>query len=176
MRVPRPRARPRVAEATITLVFLCSISLSLSACGDARVQELAQSNREQLDQLLQHAQEIGVPVASLQPIIRQEHQLLATNAPFSLLDIRPVDTYYQAQVTHYARLLEQAHWAVAFMTQQTRDQARLAMHQFQALLAKKQASGLPVRMISQQFADARQLFVGGQTPHDYATVSSQAQA
>src|SRR5947207_688727 len=113
MRVQRPRALHRVAQATIILIFLFSIVFTLSACGSSRTQDMANSNREQLDHLLQHAQEIGVPVASIQPIIAQEHQLLATNAPFSLLDIRPVDTFYQTQMTRYAHLMEELQWTIA---------------------------------------------------------------
>lgn len=174
MRVQRPRALHRVAQATIALIFLCSIVFTLSSCG-TRTQELADSNRDQLDHLLQRAQVIGVPVASLQSIIKQEHQLLATKAPFSLLDVRPVDTYYQAQMTRYAQLMAQLQWTIALTTRQTREAAERDMRQFQATLAQKRANGLPVSKITQQFADARTLFVGGQTPKDYMTVSSNAQ-
>jgi len=68
--------------------------------GDSRVQELAQSNREQLDQLLQHAQEIGVPLPVSSLSSDKNISCLRPMHLFSLLDIRPVDTYYQAQVTH----------------------------------------------------------------------------
>src|SRR5262249_3906040 len=143
MRVQRPRALHRVAQATIALIFLFFIVGNLSACGD-RTQELANSNREQLDHLLQYAQAIGVPVSSLQPIIKQEHQLLATRAPFSLLDVRPVEDYYQAQMTRYAQLIEQLHWTITLTSRQARGQAEHDMQQLRTMLAQKRAKGLPV--------------------------------
>src|SRR5947207_1928261 len=104
MRVQRPRALHRVAQATITLTFLFTILFFTSACGDTRIQQLASSTQQQFEQLVTRAQQIGVPVASLQSTLKLVQQIQMANAPFNLLDARPIDTYYQAQTARYAHL------------------------------------------------------------------------
>ncbi|MBV9230557.1 MAG: hypothetical protein JOZ18_14705, partial [Chloroflexi bacterium] len=76
--------RMRPAQATLTISLLMIVLLASACGGTAQVQQQASQNQEQLDRLLQHAQAIGVPASSLNPIIKQEQQLIITRVPFSL--------------------------------------------------------------------------------------------
>src|SRR5579859_7446120 len=59
----------RVAQRLLVMLLL-GLTVLVSACGgDPRVQQSASQNKAQLDTLIQHAQQIGVPASLLQPIL-----------------------------------------------------------------------------------------------------------
>src|SRR5260221_1832583 len=66
------------------VVSLLGVIMLTSACGGSpQSQQQAGQSKTQLDQLIQHAQQIGVPAKSLAPIQRQEQQLSSAGAPFA---------------------------------------------------------------------------------------------
>ena len=80
----------RVTQAMLVLLLLGVIVLT-SACGNAQVQQQANQDKTQLDQLTQHALAIGVPATLLSPILKQEQHLSSAGAPFSPFHYQPVN-------------------------------------------------------------------------------------
>ncbi len=85
------------------------VMLLLSACGgNSQLQQQASQAHSQLDQQIQHAKSIGVPLSSLQPIIQQEQTLNNNGAPFSPFSDTPDNTFYKNQTSSYQQLAEPA--------------------------------------------------------------------
>src|SRR5438045_4965090 len=99
-------ARQRFKKATLILSIAMMVMLSLSACGaDPQTQQNANTSKVQLDKLIAHAQNIGVPGTMLAPILQQEAQLSNTNAPLTLFNGQPATDYY-ANLTQRYQILE----------------------------------------------------------------------
>src|SRR5436305_8942974 len=95
----------------ILVLLLISSSLFLSACGgNPRVRRDADSAQARFMQMLQHAQQIGVPAAPLHDIFLQQQQLLASSAPFNIFGLsndQATDDYYHNLGTRYTQLTSQ---------------------------------------------------------------------
>lgn len=160
---------------SLLVLLLMSLSFVMAACGgDAHIQQQATQNKAQLDQLLQHAQAIGVPATSLHPIMTQEQQLSSTSAPFNLFNDQPVNSYNQNLATHYAQLITQTQDIITTSTTQAQSQAQHDMQNFQTALTQARTLGLPIQHFSQQFSQDQTLLSTAKAPKDYALVSSKA--
>ncbi|HEX4716186.1 MAG TPA: L,D-transpeptidase, partial [Ktedonobacteraceae bacterium] len=115
---------------------ITGVMLLTSACGgDSHLQQQASQGRAQLAQQIQHAESIGVPASSLQPIIQQEGKLNSSGAPFSMFDNTPDNTYYKNQASSYQQLLSQLQQQVAIVTGQDQGQAQQDLTTFKQTLA-----------------------------------------
>src|SRR5205823_14321973 len=91
-----------LAGGLIGLMFLTS------ACGgNPQVQQQANVSEAQLAAQLQHAQAIGVPQLTLQPVLSQEQQLSSSSAPFTPFNDQPATDYYANLTIRYHQLLVQ---------------------------------------------------------------------
>src|SRR5258708_36564994 len=114
-----------------------------SACGGSpQSQQQAGQSKTQLDQLIQHAQHIGVPAKSLAPIQRQEQQLSSTGAPFAPFNDQTDTTYYQHLATQYTALYQQLQTLITTTTNQLQLQASQYLQAFQQMLSLRQAQKL----------------------------------
>src|SRR5205807_6071610 len=101
MRDTRSVHIPRwVTQAMLMLLVLGLIVLTSACGGNAQVQQQANQDKTQLDQLTQHALVIGVLATLLSPIIKHEQHLSSAGAPFSTLNYELVCEY----CSHYANI------------------------------------------------------------------------
>src|SRR3989440_12890892 len=104
----RPVHMPlRLAQAMLVMSILGLTVLTTACGGDPQAQQSASQNKAQLDQMLQHAQQIGVHATSLAPIVKKEQQLNNSSAPFSLFNDQADTNYYKNQANQYSKLTVQ---------------------------------------------------------------------
>jgi len=116
------------------------VTLLLSACGgDPQTQQQANKSKADLDNLISHAQSIGVPDAMLKPIIQQEDQLSNTNAPITVFSGQPATDYYSNLTQRYQFLAVQVHGLEFQTTQQLDYQASLDIQTLENALAERRA-------------------------------------
>ncbi|MDQ2888217.1 MAG: L,D-transpeptidase [Chloroflexota bacterium] len=164
----RPGARPLLA-----LLLLCM--LLLSACGgDAQVHQQASQQQTQLDQLLQHAQAIGVPATLLQPVMKQKQQLEGTSAPFNLFNDQPATNYYRNIGTRYGQLLVQTQGIIDSTTAQDQSQAQHDVQSFNQNLSQARSKKQPVQYFTQQLTQLQSSLTAAKTPKGYTAVSAQS--
>jgi hypothetical protein len=156
--------------------ILISIMLVFTACGGSpQSQQQASQNKAQLDQTLQHAIAIGVPVSALQPILNQEQQLASTGAPFTLFNDQPATDYNANLASQYQQLEVQAEGVISTITAQYSLQAQQDMHFFQLALTAQQSKHIGnIQAFSTQFDKATTLLTAAQYPKDYTAVSNDA--
>ena len=119
MRKTRPVHMPlRLAQAMLVMSILGLTVLTTACGGDPQAQQSASQNKAQLDQLIQHAQQIGVPASTLSPILKKEQQLSNSSAPFTLFNDQPDTNYYQKQANQYHGLQVQTQLLIATTTDQ----------------------------------------------------------
>ena len=95
--------RPQRMAQMVLVVLLVGLTVLTTACGgNPQTQHLASQNKSQLDQLTQQAQKIGVPIALLNPILKQYQQLSSSSAPFSLFNDQPATDYYKNLANQYS--------------------------------------------------------------------------
>src|SRR6266513_3773858 len=83
-------ARGRARNGILSVCMVMLVTLLLSACGgDPQTQQQANKSKTDLDNLISHAQSIGVPGTILKPIVQQENQLSNTNAPITVFKCQP---------------------------------------------------------------------------------------
>src|SRR6266496_1059358 len=173
MRTPLPFSGLRLGAQPLLALLLLSMLL-LSACGgNTQVQQQASQNQTKLDQLLQHAQAIGVPAALLQPVIKQRQQLLSTSAPFNLFNDQPATNYYRNIGTRYGQLVVQTQDIIDSTTTQDQTQAQHDVQSFNEELSQSRAQGLPVQYFAQQLSRMQSSLSAAQYPKDYTGVSAQ---
>ncbi len=169
--------KSRGAASSLLVLLLMGLSFVMVACGgDAHIQQQATQNKAQLDQLLQHAQAIGIPSSSLRSIFTQEKQLSSTSAPFNLFNDQPLNTYNQNLATHYTQLTVQTQDIVTTYTNQAQLLAQHDLQNFQSSLTQARMLGLPIQSFSQQFSQEQALLSAAKYPKDYALVSSRSKA
>src|SRR5207237_7995486 len=95
-------APQRVAQAMLAVLLLGLTVLTTACGGDPQAQQSASQNKAQLDQMLQHAQQIGVHATSLAPIVKKEQQLNNSSAPFSLFNHQSDTNYYKNHANQYS--------------------------------------------------------------------------
>lgn len=163
---------PRIAQAMIVLLLL-SITLLTSACGKgSQERQTAQQRQARFDQQLQYAQQIGVPILLLKPLLQAEQQL-ASNSPFNLLSNQSANTYDHTLTTHYSLLSTQLQAVIASSTNQARSQTQQDLLDFQAALQQSQIHHQPTGNFSSQLDQAQADFLKAHYPKDYASISSQ---
>src|SRR5579864_1861111 len=131
------RIRLRKTQGMLALLLLSS-SFLLSACGgNPRVRQEANSAQTRFTQMLQHAQQIGVPTAALQQILQQQQQLLTSSAPFNLFGLindQATDDYYRNLATRYTQLTDQLQTVSTSSTAQAQQQAQQDLQTSQSAL------------------------------------------
>jgi hypothetical protein len=166
----------RVTQATLVMLLL-SLTFMIAACGgDPQAQEQANHNKAQLDQTIQHAQQIGVPASALNPILKQEKQLSSSSAPFSPFNDQPITSYYKNQANLYAHLLSQTQALIANTTDQMKLQAENDMQVFHNALTRRTSQKIGnTQPFTAQYNNDQLLLSNAKYPKDYALISQQAQ-
>src|SRR5690349_4300165 len=99
------RIRSIRSTQTILAGVLVGMMFLITACGGSpQSQAQVNQNKARLDQALQHARSIGIPVSALQPIMKQEQQMISTGAPFTLFNDQPVTDYNTNLASHFQQL------------------------------------------------------------------------
>ncbi len=171
------RSRQRINKSLSAMVVALLIMLMLSACGNnSQTQIKANQSKIQLDKLLTHAQNIGIPGTVLQPILNQEAQLTSTNAPLSVFDDQPTTAYYSNLAQRYAMLAVQVHGLEYQITQQYDYQAYQDIQKLEnALTGRQSQSFVEAKTFAAQLANDQAQLAKAQYPKDYIQISISAQ-
>jgi hypothetical protein len=146
----------------------------MSACGGGtQERQTALQSQARFDQQLKYAQQIGVPAALLQPLLRAEQQLPSSSPPFNLFNNQPTDTYYDNLTAHYSLLASQLQDLITASTNQARSQTQQHLLDFQTILQQAHTQNQPIGNFSAQLGQAQTKFLKAQYPKDYARISSQ---
>lgn len=175
---PVPLARqPRNIKRGITITSILMLLLFLlSGCnGDPQVQQKADTSKADLDHLIVHAQNIGVPSLMLRTIIDQEAQLSNTNSPLTVFGNQPATNYYSNLAQRYQLLTLQLQGLENQATQQLDHQAFLDIQSLENALAVRQAQNfIEAKTFAGQLAQAQNRLAAAQTPNDYIHISEGA--
>jgi hypothetical protein len=168
----------RINKAMITITIALLVMLLLSACGgNPQTQLKANQNKIQLDTLLADAQGIGVPGPMLQPILNQESQLSATNAPISVFDDQPATNYYTNLSQRYAMLTVEVRGLEYKVTQQSDYQAYQDIQKLENALTERQSQGfVEAKTFATQLEQYQAQLAKAQYPKDYIQISTEAQS
>ncbi len=166
----------RVSRVVFTALLLSLVAL-LSACGGSpQSQQRASQSKTRLDQLIQHAQQIGVPATSLSPIQKQEQQLSSTGAPFSPFNDQPDTNYYNNLANQYNKLLQELQNVITTTTDQYQVQAETNMQGFEQAIARRKAEHINnLQPFIAQYNRDQLLLAQAQYPKDYTVVKQDAQ-
>lgn len=169
--------RQRVRNGVLLASAAMLVMLLLSACGgNPAAQQQANTNKTKLDALITNAQNIGVPAATLQPIIEQEKQLGGSSAPFALFNDQSVTDYYMNLAQRYQILSVQVQGLVTQTTQQLDYQASQDLQKLEAALAQRQAQNfVEAKIYSAQLTQDQNQLARAQYPKDYLLISASAQ-
>jgi len=156
--------------------LLVGMMLFITACGgSAQSQAQLNQSKARLDQTLQHARSIGIPVSALQPIIKQEQQLSSTGAPFTIFNDQPVTDYNTKLASNYQQLETQAEAVVSSISDQYNVQAQQDLQFFQSSLSALQQRKVGnTQAFSAQYNQDSSLLAAAQYPKDYAAISNDA--
>ena len=170
-------SRRQSKRSMIAIAVALLAMLVLSACGgNPQTQQKATQSKTQLDSLIAHAQSIGVPAATLQPILVQEAQLSNTSAPITLFSDQPATDYYANLAQRYQMLTIQVHGLETQVTQQLDYQAYLDIQKLESALAERQTQGfVEAKTFAAQLDDDQALLARAQYPKDYIQISISAQ-
>lgn len=159
------------------VVFLLGVTVMASACGGSQQsQQAAGQSKAQLDRLLQHAGQIGVPAKSLAPIQRQEQQLSSAGAPFSPFNDQADTDYYNTLAKKYVALQQQAQDLITNATDQAQVQASQDLQAFQQMLSRRQTQKIGnLQPFVDRYSQDQSQFSQAQYPKDYAAISQDAQ-
>ncbi len=177
MRKTRPVHMPlRLAQAMLVMSILGLTVLTTACGGDPQAQQSASQNKAQLDQLIQQAQQIGVPASTLSPILKKEQQLSNSSAPFTLFNDQPDTNYYQKQANQYHGLQVQMQLLIATTTDQFQLQAQNDMQVFQQALSRRSAQRIGnTQPFTDQYNNDQLMLTSAKYPKDYALVSRESQ-
>ncbi len=171
------RARSlRVAQALLVGV-LAGVLLLTSACGgDSHLQQQASDAHSQLDQQIKHAENIGVPVSSIQTILDQEQALNKSSAPFSLFDDSPANAFYKNQTSSYQQLQSKLQEEVSIVTGQDQGNAQQDLQSFNDALTNQQTQKVgDLQAFSLRYTTDENLLAAAHYPNDYLNISTDAQ-
>src|SRR5579875_1944624 len=170
------QARKGASTITLATLLMLLLSLALSACGgSSQARQQATASKATLDQLLAHAQSIGVPATLLQPIQLQEAQLSHTSAPFGIFSDESTNDYYNNLTQRYQALSVQVKGLEYQATQQLDYQASLDLQSFEKSLAVRQAQGfIEAKTFARQLTQDQQALAKAQYPKDYLQISNDA--
>ncbi len=162
---------------TLLAALLLGVVMLASACGGSlQSQNGASSSKGKLDQLLQRAQQIGVPASVLQPIQKQEQQLSNSSAPFSPFNDSTDTNYYTNLSQRYSQLYVQLQGLISTITDQYQAHAQGDMHAFQQALSLRQAQKIGnLSAFNTQYAYDQAVLAKAQSPKNYADISQNAQ-
>lgn len=165
----------RVAQA-MCAIFLLGLTVLTSACGgDPGAQQSASQNKAQLDQLIQRAQQIGIPASFLHPILSKEQQLSNSSAPFSLFNGQPATNYYKNQANQYHALQGQVQDLISTTTDQYQLQAQNDVQVFQQALSRRSSQHIGnTQPFTDEYNNDQLMLAAAKYPKDYALVSQQA--
>jgi hypothetical protein len=157
--------------------ILAGMMLLITACGGSpQSQTQLNQSKAVLDQTLQHARSIGIPVSALQAIIKQEQQLSSTGAPFTLFNDQPVTNYNSKLANNYQQLEIQAKAIVSSVSAQYNIQAQQDLQFFQSGLSTLQQRRVGnTQAFTAQYNQDSSLLAVAQYPKDYAAISNDAQ-
>src|SRR6266700_1107076 len=177
MRKTRPLHIPQRLAQAMLVMFLLGLTVLTTACGgDPRAQQSASQNKVQLDQLIQRAQQIGVPASTFSPVLKKEQQLSNSSAPFTLFNDQPDTNYYQKQANQYHELQMQMQLLIATTTDQFQLQAQNDMQVFQQALSRRSAQHIGnTQPFTDQLNNDQLMLTSAKYPKDYALVSHEAQ-
>ena len=163
---------------TLAALSVLLLSMLLSACGsDPQLQQQANTNKGALDTALAHAKNIGVPNTMLQPILNQEGQLSATNAPITLFSDQPTTDYYTNLSQRYHMLAIQVNGLMTQATQQYDFQSTVDLQAFESILAQRQGQGfVEAKVFADQLTQDQKLLAKAQYPKDYLAISANAKS
>ncbi len=169
--------RRRVRNGVLIASAIMLVMLLLSACGgNPQAQQQANTNKAKLDTLITNAQNIGVPAATLQPILQQEKQLSASSAPFALFNDQSVADYYTNLAQRYSILAVQVQGLVTQSTQQLDYQASQTLQKLEAALAQRQSQNfVEAKTYSAQLTSYQNQLNKAQYPKDYLKINAGAQ-
>ena len=174
-----PVSRRRVKKSAIagTLITLLLLAFSLSACGgNPQTQQQATTSKASLDQLITHAQSIGVPATMLQPILQQEAQISTTNAPIGIFSDQSTNDYYSNLSQRYQSLAVQVRGLEYQAGQQLDYQASLNLQGFETILAQRKLQGFAeAKTFADRLTQDQKALAQAQYPKDYLLISSNAQ-
>ncbi len=170
------RVKKGASTITLATLLMLLLSLALSACGgNAQMQQQATASKATLDQLLVHAQSIGVPATLLQPVQQQEVQLSNTNAPIGIFNDQSTNDYYSNLAQRYQALSVQVRGLESQATQQLDYQASLDLQSFEKSLAVRQEQGfVEAKTFASQLTTDQQALAKAQYPKDYLQISNNA--
>src|SRR6266704_1635327 len=177
MRKTRPLHMPqRLAQAMLVMFLLGLIVLTTACGGDPRAQQSASQNKVQLDQLIQRAQQIGVPASTFSPVLKKEQQLSNSSAPFTLFNDQPDTNYYQKQANQYHELQMQMQLLITTTTDQYQLQAQNDMQVFQQALSRRSSQHIGnIQPFSNSYNNYQLMLSSTKYPKDFAVVSRYAQ-
>jgi lipoprotein-anchoring transpeptidase ErfK/SrfK len=167
-------ALTRVALVTIAVMIFSSMLLTGARVGTSPAQQQADQTRTQLDNLIKHAKNIGIPAAQLQAVSKKELQLSSTTAPFNLFTDQSANDYYSNLKSNYAQLMTQVQGIITDTTDQTRTQADEDLKTLYLTVTQRRNEGLPVDHFTQQYTDFQTLMSKAQYPKDYTSISANA--
>jgi lipoprotein-anchoring transpeptidase ErfK/SrfK len=172
---PSTKGVRRWMPAALTTLLL---ALVLSACGgNPQSQQQSTTNKASLDAALAHAKDIGVQDTTLQPILRQEAQIGATNAPVTMFNDQPVTDYYTNISQRYHMLAIQVNGLITQATQQDDYQSTLDLQAFEKVLAQRQGQGfIEAKVFADQLTQDQKLQTKAQYPKDYLAISASAKS
>ena len=161
-----------LAPLPIILLF-CIIALALCSCGgQTPLQQQVSQDRTHLQQVLQEAETIGVPLAILNPITHQKQTLDQTFVPWTIFNDQPATTYFHNLVTRYQQLTLQTQAVMQVTTEQTKEQAQGNLLALQKGLALSGSSQLPIGVLSQIYGQQIVQFNKATTPKEFSAISA----
>jgi hypothetical protein len=171
------RARSLRLAQVLLVGVLAGVLLLTSACGgDSQLQQQATNAHSQLDQQIQHAENIGVPVSSIQTIIDQEQTLNKNSAPFSPFDASPINAFYKNQTSSYQQLLSKLQEEVSIVTGQDQGTAQQNLQSFKDALTTQQTQKVgDLQAFSLRYTTDVNLLAAAQNPNDYLAIGTDAQ-
>ena len=166
----------RARNGILIVCMVMLVTLLLSACGgDPQTQQQANKSKADLDNLISHAQSIGVADAMLKPIIQQEDQLSNTNAPITLFSGQPATDYYSNLTQRYQFLAVQVRGLELQTTQQFDYQAFQDIQTLENALAERQAQNfIEAKIFANQLTQDQNQLTRAQYPKDYLQISYNA--
>ena len=156
--------------------MLIGMMLFITACGGSS-QSQAQLNQSKatLDQAIQHARSIGIPVSALQPIMKKEQQLSSTGAPFTIFNDQPETDYNTKLASNYQQLETQTEAIVSSISDQYNVQAQQDLQFFQSSLSALQQRKVGnTQAFAAQYNKDSSLLAAAQYPKDFAAISNDA--
>ncbi len=158
----------------LSFVLLLSImTVFLSSCGgNTPLQQQTNQDRMHLQQALQQAENIGVPLATLKPITSQVQTLNQTNAPWTLFSDQSTKTYFQNLIIRYQQLTLQTQAVMQVSTEQSKEQAQTNLLSLQKGLALDGPAHMPVDVLSQVYNQQLLQFNKATTPREFTAISS----